>query len=229
MDANQFDRFVRSLTAAGARRGLLRLLLILPVAGGLQLPLFAGGEARDRHRRRQRQRGEDHPSGIHDEKRKKKKKKKRRPCAQAGQTVAPGQACCAGLVLDAAGQCVEPAPAICADSCAGCCNGETCESGASATSCGSSGAPCADCSGLHGICSNGVCRCAVCPSGCPYASVQAAVADAAGPTTIHVCAGTYQGDVVIDRNVTIIGTGDGAGAGNTILQGTGSRSVRHDQ
>jgi hypothetical protein len=55
--------------------------------------------------------------------------------------------------------------------------------------------------------------------------VQAAVADPAGPTTIHVCAGTYVGNVVISRNVTIVGTGDGAGAGNTILQGTGTGSA----
>lgn len=95
----------------------------------------------------------------------------------------------------------------------------------SAAACGANGATCSACSGLQGTCFNGACRCDVCASGCPYASVQAAVADATGPSTITICPGTYHEDVTIGRSLTLIGSGDGDGTGDTTLQGTGTRSV----
>lgn len=61
----------------------------------------------------------------------------------------------------------------------------------------------------------------VCPSGCTYTTVQAAVDAAASGDTIDVGAGTYVGSVTIIRNVTI----QGAGAGLTILDGGGSGNV----
>lgn len=95
----------------------------------------------------------------------------------------------------------------------------------SAAACGVNGATCAVCSGLQGTCFNGACRCDVCASGCPYASVQAAVADMNGLATITICPGIYREDVTISRSLTLIGAGDGDGAGATVLQGTGARSV----
>jgi hypothetical protein len=50
--------------------------------------------------------------------------------------------------------------------------------------------------------------------------VQAAIDfDAPQLTTIRVCPGTYVGNVDIPRDLTLIGAGDGTGAGNTTLQG----------
>jgi parallel beta-helix repeat protein len=69
-------------------------------------------------------------------------------------------------------------------------------------------------------------RCTVCADGCPYPTVQAAVADASGPSTITLCPGTYTGNVTINRDLSLIGAGDGAGPGDSILQGTfGGRVV----
>ena len=60
----------------------------------------------------------------------------------------------------------------------------------------------------------------------PFTSVQAAIDDLGAPTTITVCEGTYTGDITINRDLTLIGAGDGANPSfNTILQGTGSNSV----
>jgi parallel beta-helix repeat protein len=71
--------------------------------------------------------------------------------------------------------------------------------------------------------------CDVClPAGaCAFATVQAAI-DATAPqlSTIRVCAGTYVGNPLIERPLTIIGAGDGEDpATNTILQGTGEGPV----
>jgi hypothetical protein len=71
-----------------------------------------------------------------------------------------------------------------------------------------------------------VCQpCDVCGSGCYYATPTEAVTDPAGPTTIRICAGDYRGGFTIRRDVQLIGAGDGDGAGDTILTGTGILSV----
>lgn len=58
--------------------------------------------------------------------------------------------------------------------------------------------------------------CDVCPT-CRYTTIQAAVDDTTGPTTIHLCAGIYTEATYITRNVSLIGTGQGDGAGDTVL------------
>ncbi len=50
------------------------------------------------------------------------------------------------------------------------------------------------------------CRGDVCPSGCPFTSVQAAVAAAAPGDTISICPGGYE-PIVIDKDLTLVGLG----------------------
>lgn len=57
----------------------------------------------------------------------------------------------------------------------------------------------------------------VCPSGCPYAQIGPALADARGGDTIRIAPGTYLGGITIDVSVKLIG----AGAGKTIIKGGG--------
>lgn len=71
-----------------------------------------------------------------------------------------------------------------------------------------------------GLVRDGAGRCAtcdVCARGCRYAAVQAAIDDASGPSTIAICAGSYPGNFSMTRDLTLVGMGDGSGAGNTIL------------
>jgi hypothetical protein len=76
------------------------------------------------------------------------------------------------------------------------------------------------------ICEGGSCRaCDVCLDGsCDYDTVQAAVATG-GPTTIRICPGTYVSGVTIGRNLSLIGSGDGTGAGDTILDAQATIAV----
>ena len=56
----------------------------------------------------------------------------------------------------------------------------------------------------------------VCPSGCPYSTIQQALAAAANGDTISVAPGTYPGGFTIGKNVTMVGSG----AGRTTVRGT---------
>lgn len=70
------------------------------------------------------------------------------------------------------------------------------------------------------LCIGGICQlCEVCESGCFFGAVQTAIDAAAPGETIHICAGIYSGDIVINQSVRLIGAGDGLGAGNTVLDG----------
>jgi hypothetical protein len=185
MDARHFDLLTKTVSAAGTRRAVVRLLAALALKQLLTDPLTAEPAAAKRRQRGtlQKRRGERREQ-VQDERKKKKKKR----CANAGQTPSKKRKhCCQGLVKDGTGHCAQPA-----------------------TQPATQSSP----------------RCTVCASGCRYATVQAAVADASAPSTITICPGTYTGNVTIDREVTLIGAGDGAGTGDTILQGTfGGRVV----
>jgi len=61
----------------------------------------------------------------------------------------------------------------------------------------------------------------VCPSGCPYSTIQQALAAAANGDTISVAPGTYPGGFTIGKNVTVVGSG----AGQTTVRGTGGVGV----
>ncbi|MCC7022112.1 MAG: hypothetical protein IT338_04755, partial [Thermomicrobiales bacterium] len=71
----------------------------------------------------------------------------------------------------------------------------------------------------NATCQAGTCvgGCDVCPSGCAYTSLQAAIAGTPTGGTIRLCPGTYATSVVVPKNLTIIGAGDGDGG--TILDG----------
>jgi hypothetical protein len=116
--------------------------------------------------------------------------------------------------------------------------------------CGTGGAQCRACSNPTPICRNHVCaactandqcpattlcdggaclHCDVCATGCPYPTVQAAVADPNGPATIRICPGTYRETIAIARDLTLIGAGQGNDPDrDTILQGAGSSVVSID-
>src|SRR5829696_9110334 len=131
--ADQFDRLIVSLSTAGSRRSLVRLLTGLPMAGRLAGLLGEATPASARRQRHHQQRHHpDHHDRVHDEKKKKKKRKKKKPHSPSGSS---------------------PLPSTCAQTCAGCCMGETCVSATSTAACGANGAPCATCSGLQGSCS----------------------------------------------------------------------------
>jgi hypothetical protein len=61
----------------------------------------------------------------------------------------------------------------------------------------------------------------VCPSGCPYATIQQALAAAASGDTVSVAPGTYPGGFTIGKHVTVVGSG----AGQTTVRGTGRVGV----
>lgn len=65
----------------------------------------------------------------------------------------------------------------------------------------------------------------VCARGCRYATVQAAIGDAKGPSTIHICPGRYKENLGIGKNVTLIGAGQGNNSAvDTILDATGTNA-----
>lgn len=70
------------------------------------------------------------------------------------------------------------------------------------------------------LCNGGACQaCDVCPQGCAFSNLHAAIDSPARPSTIRVCAGTYD-PIVIQRSLTLIGAGDGDDeSSNSILQG----------
>lgn len=63
----------------------------------------------------------------------------------------------------------------------------------------------------------------VCASGCQATSIQQAIEDAEDGATIRLCAETYNETLTIEKDVTLIGAGDGADG--TVLDGQGNGSV----
>jgi hypothetical protein len=72
------------------------------------------------------------------------------------------------------------------------------------------------CCAVGAACVNETCqRCDVCPSGCAFTTVQAAI-DAADPgSAIRLCPGRYAGHVTVAKNLTLLG----AGAERSFLDG----------
>lgn len=76
-----------------------------------------------------------------------------------------------------------------------------------------------DCPGTS-LCDDGFCHpCDVCPRGCAYTNLHAAIESSAQLSTIRICPGTYD-PVVIERPLVLIGAGNGDDQStSTILQG----------
>jgi uncharacterized protein YjbI with pentapeptide repeats len=96
-----------------------------------------------------------------------------------------------------------------------CCN--TCIAEGQTCGAGIGGACCAGTACIAGQCVEQE-PCDVCPSGCPFTTLGPAVDATDDGGTIRICPGTYRTlDVIIFKDVTIVGAGDGAGG--TILDG----------
>lgn len=230
MHANDVDQIAKTLGAAGTRRGVLGLFTALPVVGAVMA--WLDGETPDAEaagRRRRRKKKHHHQQGKDKRNRKGKQKGKDKgkgKCTKAGQPPKKGNPCCEGLVEDAAGQCAQPAGPTCAETCAGCCDGETCQAGTESGACGTGGAACATCSGVKGLCFNSACACDVCASGCPFSTIPDAIAAASAGDTITICAGTYVGTYTLTKNLTLLGAGDGDDPSvDTILDGNNASTV----
>jgi hypothetical protein len=141
--------------------------------------------------------------------------------------------CPVNRVCDTQGQCVCQFTA-CNGAC--CDQGEacqgnvcTCAPNCDGKSCGPDGCggSCGDCDEDH-VCQGGACvdrPCDVCAASCAFTSVQVAI-DAVNPgAAIVVCPGEYRENLSIRANLRLIGAGDGASTGDTILRGTGTASV----
>jgi hypothetical protein len=61
----------------------------------------------------------------------------------------------------------------------------------------------------------------VCPVGCNYTTISVAITNAVSGDVIFVGPGTYNGNITIDRNIQIVGTG----TGSTIIHGDNTASV----
>lgn len=168
------------LAGGASRRGLLRLLGALPIAGLAGLLGDEDGLAGRRRRRKARRRRKNDRA-----------RKRKRQRNQKGKGKGPG-----------------PGNPTCTQACPPC---QACDatSGQCAPDATQLGAACGE---LNQVCQGvGSCEtCDVCASGCTYSSVQAAIDAASNGATIHVCAGTFSGNITIGKSLTLVGPGAGA-------------------
>lgn len=188
MDFSRFDSLTRAISTLTTRRSILGLLTGGLAAGGL---FFADGDdAVAGRRRRRRARHRRH--------------KARRSRSRRNGKCSP-----------------RPVAAICAGRCGLVTNRKTC---GRTVDCGPCGADpgCPECQ-ANQLCRNGACRdCTVsCASNQSPEECGAALTAALADDTlseITICPGTYVGNFVISRGVTLIGAGQGDNpAANTIL------------
>lgn len=204
MDHSRFDALTRAFTAALSRRGMFAVLPLLSGFAALEDEnALAGRRRRRKHRRRHR------------------KGNRRKRCQPKSKARTCAGKC--GKVKDHCGKKVDCGSCVCDPPCATC---ETCDrrNGACVPDSEQLGNACGEPNQVcHG---DGSCdTCDVCASGCTYSSVQDAIDDANNGDVIHLCAGDFSGTITIDKSVILTGVGDGAGAGNTTLNGNENGSV----
>ncbi|MFN8674827.1 MAG: hypothetical protein U0Z70_00490 [Thermomicrobiales bacterium] len=141
------------------------------------------------------------------------------PCRPPAKGCA-GDQCCHGALSCNDGCCsgdanqCNPEGNCCVPNCAGRqCGDDGCGEGGTCGSCPGG----STCNATTGQCTR---PCDVCPT-CTFTTIQDAVEDAFGPTTIRICPGTYNESITIRRPVTLIGAGQGNSAADTILLGAG--------
>jgi len=242
MDATRFDEFARALSTAGTRRGLLGLLVTLPLLGEALAFLdldgadaAAKGKEKGKGRRKRRGRGDQNRELAAEKKRKKKKK-----CKPPSTAITCAGKC--GPVTNTCKKTVNCGACVCNPNCAVCL---TCQPGADGSgacvldpqqqgdACGAPGQVCqADGScrcdvnscPLNENCNAGVCGC-TCPLGCTADSVQTAINNAASGATITLCPGRF-GPIVINKNLTLVGVGVSSNPANdTNLDAGGNGTV----
>ncbi len=169
VDHEQFAALTRLIAARGSRRGTLLALLGAALFGRDDILIEGGSDAeakgsggRDGGKRHGRNRG----NGRHRSRRRrghghrrKQKDKDKSTCAGIGEEPLPEKPCCQDLVLDGDGRCADAPPPSCAETCDGCCDGETCITDISNAACGWQGSPCVPCNATEscGLCTPGVC------------------------------------------------------------------------
>jgi hypothetical protein len=131
MDATRFDQIARSLTTAKSRRGMLAVLLALPLLIGLADADDANAQGRRRRRKKAHKHGRPRPHG----------KRKNHPCKPTSLAETCASAC--GAVKNACGKTVDCGSCDCDPPCGICfsCQGEpgapgTCVPEAAGSSCG---------------------------------------------------------------------------------------------
>jgi hypothetical protein len=210
--SSRFDRLTRAFAGALSRRGLVQALAVVP-ALGLALP----GEDEDAIAGRRRRRKIRHRRRKNDS----KGKGRRKDCK--AETTARTCAGRCGTVRNNCRKKVVCDPCVCEPECPVCqiCNGSNGQCGPDPEQLGTG------CSESNEVChGDGSCEaCDVCASGCEFQSVQDAIDAASNGEVIHLCAGDFSETITIDKNVILIGAGNGAGAGNTTLNGNENGSV----
>jgi hypothetical protein len=188
------DALVKLRLTANSRRRLLAMLASLPIGGGLAGSIALEETAAKGRRRRKRHKG------------------KGKGCKPASKTTICAGTCGEVKNPQTCGKSVDCGPCACTPACGPC---QTCDT--ATLSC------VASCEAGTEICVDGACRTCdvVCDSEDPVqcgVTLQAALAGS--KATLHVCPGIYQGGFIIDRDVTVIGAGDGESpASDTILDG----------
>lgn len=245
MDAGRFDSLVRAFSGGATRRRLMALAAALPLSGVLlnlaedDAVARRGKRNKKQHHRKQRRRKKNNDNGGGSN-----GGATPGSCAPNGNACQQNSDCCGGNCF---AQVCAAAVATCdGDGCpsgaTGCCSGNCCSS--PANQCNSLGQCCApNCAGKQcgadgcgngGVCGtcaagqtcNGVGQCVssctVCPSGCPFTSVQAAINAAKAGDTITICSGAYTENISIQQNLTLAGAGasvqlDGGGMGSVVF------------